>query len=311
MRNGELSAEEREEIRRLLLEDDDDDESIDREIKTASNRKTTKRIFYLQKYFENNQGRYIKMSELQEKMDRAGYPNSIKTIYKDLDVLKEQGVKYDYREKAYILPKPHKENDVSDIILAMNRDRKISFKPFHWTTDRSTPKKYSNKGEPIIGSPWEISQRDGKQYVYVFLDDKKVFRTYRTDRIDDVQILDTHRAGESEYKEEKEREQQHTRKEAKVFNNYKGKKVYNVRIRFINKLLEQVYDEFGRDIVFIRDDDGKHFMITQPISVSPTFYAWIATFGHSVKILYPPEVVDGMRQFLQDAADMYKNDGEM
>ena len=99
--------------------------------------------------------------------------------------------------------------------------------------------------------------------------------------------------------------------QGKVFNNYKGKKVYNVRIRFINKLLEQVYDEFGRDIVFIRDDDGKHFMITQPISVSPTFYAWIATFGHKVKILYPPEVIDGMRKFLQDAADMYKNDGEM
>lgn len=296
----------KEEIRAMFLEDDDDEEK-----EKPSNRKTTKRIFFLQSFFEDNQGQYIKMAEIEDYLSQTEYECKRKTIYKDLDVLKEYGVIYDYRQKAYILPKPHQEGDTSDIVLAMKQDRKISFKPFQWTTNRNHPKQYSNKGEPVVGSPFDITQRNGKQYVYVFFADKKVFRTYRTDRIDDIQILNARREGREEYEREKEAEKQHTQKEAKVFNNYKGKKAYKVRIRFINRLLGQVYDEFGKDVVFTRKDDGKHFTISEPISVSPTFYAWIATFGRSVKIEYPPEVIDGMKQFLQDAMDMYKNDGEM
>lgn len=138
-----------------------------------------------------------------------------------------------------------------------------------------------------------LNHKDGKQYVYAYMDNKKKFITYRIDRIEDIQILNSHREGKEEYEGEKEEGKQHTQKEAKVFNNYKGKKAYKVRIRFINRLLGQVYDEFGKDVVFTRKDDGKHFTISEPISVSPTFYAWIATFGRSVKIEYPPEVIDG------------------
>lgn len=295
----------KEEIRAMLLEDDDEEKE------KPSNRKTTKRIFFLQSFFESNQGQYIKMAQIEEYMKRSEYACKKKTIYKDLDVLKENGVIYDYRHKAYILPKPHQEGDTSDIVLAMKQDRKISFKPFQWTTNRNHPKQYTNKGEPLIGSPFELNHKDGKQYVYAYMDNKKKFITYRIDRIEDIQILNSHREGKEEYEREKEEGKQHTQKEAKVFNNYKGKKAYKVRIRFINRLLGQVYDEFGKDVVFTRKDDGKHFTISEPISVSPTFYAWIATFGRSVKIEYPPEVIDGMKQFLQDAMDMYKNDGEM
>lgn len=304
----EITEAEMEENRRIFWEDNSEDDSEDEN--TPNPRRTAKRIFYLQSFFEENQGQYIKMAEIVSYLQHTDYECKKKAIYKDMDVLKDYGVKYDYRQKAYILPKPHQEGDTSDIVLAMKRDRKISFKSFHWSTDRKTPKQYSNKGEPIIGSPWDVWEKNGKQYVYVFCDDKKRFITYRADRIDDIQILKGHREGEKEYKAEKEQEQLNTRKEAKVFDNYKGK-VYNVRIRFINRLLEQVYDEFGRDIVFVRDDDGKHFIINERISVSPPFYAWIATFGHKVKILSPPDVILGMRKFLQDATDMYKNDGEM
>ena len=279
----------------------------------AGGHEITRRVYYLQELFETHQGRYFKMADLQTYMENGRYPSSTKTIYRDLTILKEKGiVDYDYYKKAYIFPKPpQQEPETNNVLLALGTNRKISFKYFHYSTDRSVPKRYSNKGKPYIGSPWDVWQKDGKQYVYVFLDDKKTFRTYRTDRIEDIQILKDSREGEKEYKSQKEQEQLNTRKEAKVFDSYKGKKTYNVRIRFINSLLEQVYDEFGRDIVFIRDDDGKHFIINERISVSPPFYAWVATFGHSVKILSPKDAIKGMKKFLQDAADMYKDDGEM
>ena len=43
-----------------------------------------------------------------------------------------------------------------------------------------------------------------------------------------------------------------------------------------------------------------------PVEVSLPFYAWIATFGRGAKILDHAPVVDGMKQFLQKAAEMYK-----
>ena len=105
------------------------------------------------------------------------------------------------------------------------------------------------------------------------------------------------------------RQKDMTNQKAKVFDMYGGKE-YNVRIRFRNELADAVIDQFGKDIqMFAVDAD--HFTITAPIEVSPTFFAWIATFGRRVKILSPESVVDKMRDFLQRSLEMYKNDGEM
>ena len=97
-----------------------------------------------------------------------------------------------------------------------------------------------------------------------------------------------------------------TSQKAKVFDMYGGK-AYDVRIRFRNELADAVIDQFGKDIqMFAVDAD--HFTITAPIEVSPTFFAWISTFGRRVKILGPEPVVKKMRDFIQASADMYKED---
>ena len=95
---------------------------------------------------------------------------------------------------------------------------------------------------------------------------------------------------------------------AKVFDMYGGKE-YNVRIRFRKELADAVIDQFGKDVMMMPVDED-HFTITVPVEVSPTFFAWIATFGRRVKILSPEPVVEKMRDFLQRSLDMYENDGE-
>ena len=55
-------------------------------------------------------------------------------------------------------------------------------------------------------------------------------------------------------------------------------------------------------------DDETHFTFTHSIDVSPPFFAWVATFGRSIKIVSPEPVVKEMRKFLQNSMDMYKND---
>ena len=86
-----------------------------------------------------------------------------------------------------------------------------------------------------------------------------------------------------------------------------GGDTYNVCIRFRNKLADVVIDQFGKDVLMIPVDE-EHFTITVPVEVSPTFFAWISTFGKRVKILEPAAVVKKMRNFIQAAADMYEDE---
>ena len=69
-------------------------------------------------------------------------------------------------------------------------------------------------------------------------------------------------------------------------------------------------DQFGKDVMMI-PSDADHCIITVPVESSPTFFAWVETFGRRVKILSPEPVVAKMREFLQKSMDMYQNDGEV
>lgn len=97
-----------------------------------------------------------------------------------------------------------------------------------------------------------------------------------------------------------------THQKAKVFDMFGGKE-YDVQIRFKNRLADAVIDQFGKDVMMMPVDED-HFTITVPIEVSPTFFAWISTFGRMVKILGPAPVVKRMRDFIQAFADMYQDD---
>ena len=132
--------------------------------------------------------------------------------------------------------------------------------------------------------------------------DGKKFRYYRVDRMEAISHpLVQKREGKDLF-----REKDITHQKAKVFDMFGGEE-YDVRIRFRNELADAVIDQFGKDIMMMPIDE-EHFTITAPIEVSPTFFAWISTFGRRVKILGPEPVVKKMRDFIQASADMYKED---
>ena len=85
-------------------------------------------------------------------------------------------------------------------------------------------------------------------------------------------------------------------------------KIYDVKFRCHNRIAHAVIDQFGKNIMMMTDDN-EHFIFTQPVEISPPFFAWVATFGHSIQILSPEPVVEEMRLFLQKSLDMYNNVG--
>ena len=193
--------------------------------------------------------------------------------------------------------------DADRIHEAIRKDKKIGFRYFHYSPATGNAKNYVKDGQQLIVSPYALLWNNGNYYLYAY--DGKKFRYYRVDRMERIsQPLAMPREGRELYKEK-----DITSQKAKVFDMYGGT-ACDVRIRFRNELADAVIDQFGKDIQMFAVD-AEHFTITAPIEVSPTFFAWIATFGRRVKILSPEPVVAKMQEFLQKSLEMYKNDGEM
>ena len=190
--------------------------------------------------------------------------------------------------------------DADRIHQAIAEDCQIAFRYFHYSPDKSNPKSYSKDGKQIIVSPYALLWNNGNYYLYAY--DGRIFRYYRVDRMERISSpLPQKREGKEAYKEKNI-----TSQKAKVFDMYGGKE-YNVHIRFRKELADAVIDQFGKEVI-MRPLDEDHFTILVPIEVSPTFFAWITTFGRRVKILGPEPVLEKMRNFIQASADMYKDD---
>lgn len=206
--------------------------------------------------------------------------------------------------QAYVADRVRSMNDsvVKDadrIHEAIAQDCQIAFRYFHYSPDKRTPKSYSKNGNQLIVSPYALYWNNGNYYLYAY--DGKKFRYFRVDRMECISCpLPQKREGREAF-----HKKNLTGQKAKVFDMYGGKE-YHVRIRFRNELADAVIDQFGKDVMMMPLDDS-HFTITVPVEVSPTFFAWISTFGRRVKILEPAVVVEKMREFIKATADMYED----
>ena len=185
---------------------------------------------------------------------------------------------------------------------AIETGKQISFRYFHYSPDKSKKKTYSKNGEMLIVSPFTLYWDNGNYYLYAY--DGVKFRYYRIDRMEKIEVLISERLGIEEYKAENVRHQK-----AKVFQMYGGKQ-HTVKLRCINRLADAIIDQFGANVWMV-PIDSEHFTVSVPVEVSPTFFAWLSTFGRQIKVLEPAEVVVKYRDFLKKTLDMYKDDGEM
>ena len=226
-------------------------------------------------------------------------------ITEKIKALAGKETKATLNRQAYVADRVRSMNDsvVKDadrIHQAIAEDCQIAFRYFHYTPDRSNPKSYSKDGKQLIVSPYALLWNNGNYYLYAY--DGKKFRYYRVDRMERISFpLLPKREGKELF-----REKNIINQKAKVFDMYGGKE-YNVRIRFRKELADAVIDQFGRDVMMMPVDE-EHFTINVPVEISPTFFAWIATFGRRVKILDPAPVIEKMREFIQASADMYNDD---
>ena len=78
-----------------------------------------------------------------------------------------------------------------------------------------------------------------------------------------------------------------------------------VEIRFINPLLDAVVDRFGtKDVQYAKVDDT-HFSVTAKVEISDQFFGWILGFGKKAKLLYPEDVKEDFKAYMDKIREMY------
>lgn len=191
---------------------------------------------------------------------------------------------------------------ISTINLAIRHQRQIAFKYLSYSFNNLRTQVERRGGKAYVVNPYKLLIDNGFFYVLTYDHSRKGNKTvaYRIDRMKDVRELPTAREWDAEFKENVNLDNYTQR----VFSMFGGKRE-RVTIRFIDQRLDTVVDQFGIAGVKYKKVDDTHFTAQAEVEISDMFYAWVCGFGRRAKIIDPPQVVEGMREFVSKVADMY------
>lgn len=174
---------------------------------------------------------------------------------------------------------------IDAINQAITDKKNISFK--YITYDENKNVIYKHDAKVYNVSPYALTWNNDRYYLIAYnLDDKEI-RNYRVDRIRFAEELDT------EYV-------MYTNKKCNnLFSMFNGPEII-VKLKCRNSMMDQIIDKFGIDVKTEALED-ETFLATVSVQMSPTFYAWIFTFGGAVRIFSPDEAINSYKEFYKSS----------
>ena len=156
-------------------------------------------------------------------------------------------------------------------------------------------------GRKYTVSPFKIVLSEGNHYLVGYNHQAQGIRTFRIDRITDLQTNNFIPIEGREAFDALEI-QNYARQTFGMF----VERPQEVTILFDNSLLDTAWDRFGgtEGARYARVDDD-HFSLTATIAVSPVFFGWLFGLGEKAVITSPPKVVDDFKAYLQKTAQLY------
>ena len=144
-----------------------------------------------------------------------------------------------------------------------------------------------------------------ENYYLVALDESAdIIKNFRVDKMESLSVGDTIKDDE---RIKKFNPADYSRK---IFGMYGGKEEL-VTIEARERLAGVIIDRFGKGGSFFRTPFG--FRTSVKVMVSPTFFAWVMSFGADMRILGPDKVREDFIASLEKIRDIYcegQTDGE-
>ncbi len=146
-------------------------------------------------------------------------------------------------------------------------------------------------------SPYELVYTDDNYYLVGF---EKKRRTYRIDRMANVEVIPELREGSETFADLRKDK---LRLQKSTFSMFDGR-IETVTMVFRKNLMNAVMDRFGSD-VFVSPVDKEHFQISVPVAVSQQFYGWVFGLGNYVTIIGPEHIKKELARKLEDIRKRY------
>ena len=175
--------------------------------------------------------------------------------------------------------------NIDEISSAIAADRKIRFRYCEYTAAKE--RRWRRDGAYYELSPYALIWDDENYYLLAYDAETAQMRHYRVDKMAQITAPESFRDGKDAF-----RALDMSAYSKRVFGMFAGE-AETVRLRFADRLAGAVIDRFGRDVMFVREDES-HFSVSVEAVVSPQFYAWVFGFGEDAEILSPARVREGM-----------------
>ena len=187
--------------------------------------------------------------------------------------------------------------DVLDEAIAENKQ--VAFTYNKYGTDK---KLHPRREQEYIVNPYQMAATNGRYYLICNYDNHPEVAHCRLDRITNIRLLDAPRKPEDEVVGLKDWTlPKHMAEHLYMF----GGESVRVSFRMKMKIIDDVIDWFGSDIVFTDETEDE---VTAHVTVNwHAMHHWALQYCRHVTVLSPPDLAEYVQQDLVEALNRYKN----
>ena len=186
-------------------------------------------------------------------------------------------------------------NNISIINDAMSRrlegkakrPEAIKFKYLRHTIDDLSQQIEGRRGKTYYVEPYQLMINDGNYYLLAIEYWSGKERTYRVDRMKDIQRTGTPRKHEEVF-----RKIDIKTYAQRVFSMYGGTPA-RITLLCDMRLLDVMIERFGLKSAVYQKVDDAHFSVSTKVEVSEQFFGWLTGFGTKVKLTDDSKIDDG------------------
>lgn len=174
-------------------------------------------------------------------------------------------------------------NSISVIEESFKRQTQISF--LYFKHDEKGNRVYQRGKKRYIVDPIALIYENDNYYLRCYNQERKGYRNYRIDRMEEAQLLDSIICDEALVLPEEL--ETYTAKTFKMF----GGDETDVELEFTEELIDVIFDQFGFDTKIERRDNGLYASRVK-VQISSTFWGWYFQFPDQMRIISPDSVAD-------------------
>ena len=279
-----------------------------------SNQKVKLLVLAWQLLKKGDEDHPISTPALIQVLEREGIPAERKSIYTDMETLRDFGLdvqlrkgkaggwfigQREFRRQVYVDRRVKTENEsvyyaIDKLHTAIAGGRAVSFRYFDYNVAKE--KVFRREGKRYTVSPYGLIWSDENYYLVGWDHGELELRHYRVDKTAELIITGLPREGDESCKSFDLAE--YGRKHFHMFSGREAK----VRLRCENRFVNVMLDRFGQEAMLIPDGPG-HFTLTVEAVVSPQFYGWLFGLGEQVELTAPDWAVEEYRERLHKALE--------